>query len=49
MSKNLGVLKKETVCNSGGNSMDTKTCVLSVPDVSEADLYDRTAEPPVTQ
>ena len=60
MSKNLGVLKKETVCNSGGNSMDTRTCVLkwrgstygsdrSVPDVSDAELYDRTAEPPVTQ
>ncbi|GAA0653607.1 hypothetical protein GCM10008902_18630 [[Clostridium] innocuum] len=28
MSKNLGVLKKETVCNSGGNSMDTRICVL---------------------
>ena len=60
MSKNLGVLKKETVCNSGGNSMDTRICVLkwrgstygsdrSVPDVSDAELYDRTAEPPVTQ
>ena len=60
MSKNLGVLKKETVCNSGGNSMDTRICVLkwrgstygsdrSVPDVSDADLYDRTADSPVTQ
>ena len=59
MSKNLGVLKKETVCNSGGNSMDTRTCVLkwrgstygsdrSVPDVSDADLSHRAAEPQVT-